>query len=184
MIPTTMTEDQRQAFTTNLRLADWLAHRFGRGLLPILDDRIQAARIGLWKAVLYYDPMKAKLTTFAVRVMIHEILKTSQRERSCSVTADGRTLPFVSVEDLSAVLAASDPSPEQQLLNREERTKLSTAVADCKVRKNVVHPAEVVALIERGYRQADVARHFGISRQRIGQIMAAVRKVGDEEEKR
>ena len=33
----------------------WTALRFGRNILPSLDDRIQAARIGAWKAITSYD---------------------------------------------------------------------------------------------------------------------------------
>lgn len=168
---TTMSDTQVQTFKANIRLAHWVAHRYGHGILPMLDDRIQAARIGLWKAVLHHDPTKAKLTTFAVRVMINEILHAGIDER--------RPAGTVCIEDVQAVLAEHRDNPEALLLRHEENAALSTFAAKVqrkRGRKGATWTAtDVAAEIDKGHRPAEVARMFGVSRERIRQIIVAIR---------
>lgn len=165
-----MSEVQEQAFKNHIRLAHWVAHHYGHGVLPLLDDRIQAAQIGLWKAILHHDPNKSKLTTYAVRVMINEILHTGIDERPAGT---------VTIESVQAILTEQRDDPEAALLRREENNALSTYAARVQRKRGrkgaTWTAADVAALIDKGHRPAEVARMFGVSRERIRQILVAIR---------
>ena len=175
-----MSQAQEQVFTANIPLAIWVARRYsyGHGTLS-LDDRIQAARIGLWKAVLRHDPTKAKLSTFAVRVMINEIVRAGQHEQPTGA---------VRIEDVQAVLAERADGPEASLLRREENASLSAYAA--RIPRQRKHKgatwtaSDVAALIDQGNRPSQVARLLGVSRERISQVVAAIRAARLEEEGR
>lgn len=182
---------QAQMFADNIRLVHWVARRcrygYGHGVLSY-EDRIQAARIGLWKAILHHDPTKAKLSTFAVRVMINEILHTGEDERAIPQppTAYVRydNAPML-VEDILSVVADHHPNPEQELLAREESAILvekATRVVRQRKRKGATWTAsDVAAMISEGHRPAQVARILGVSRERIRQVVAAIRVAAEEE---
>jgi RNA polymerase sigma factor (sigma-70 family) len=166
----TTSDTQTQTFEANLGLATWVAMRFGHSVLPSLDDRIQAARIGLWKAVLHHDPVKSKLTTFAVRVMLNEIVRVGRREHAIDA------LPIETV--MHAVQDAA-LNPEQQILLREAQEPLSRFAGQV-TRKRIYRGAtwtasDVAAMIDAGKRPVEVARILGVSRERIRQVLKAIR---------
>lgn len=159
-----------RAIQDHAALIHWVAHRFGCGALPHLDDRLQAARIGLWRALATYDPTRARFGTHAVHLMVNEIWATAQREHGIRTV-----LP---IEELRSVLADHQPTPEEQLMYQEESARLCEYAA-CVPRKRARNGAtwtasDVAELVSKGFRPASIARMLGVSRERIRQVLQAI----------
>jgi len=167
--PQELSQKERKAlFDRNIRLAEWCARRYGQGQLSH-DDRRQAARIGLWKACMSWSSDGAALSTYALRCIYNEIRLACARER---------VREYADVDLLVDVLEdTSMPTPEQVLAQREQAV-LGEALS---VANRVPHrvkratAADIVTMMGEGRLQSEIAQALGVSRQRIGQVVADVR---------
>lgn len=175
-----LTAEQREAlFHDNIKLAEYIAKRYGQGRLPH-DDRRQAARIGLMKAARKWDPtLSEQFSPYAAVAVRREIDRVSCREVISAMMTD--------IDGLAA--CADGPDPEQELLNAQQEQELERIAAEqhrelvdaAAPRKrawrgHVWSPREVVEMYAKGTPQARIALALGVSRQRIGQIVADARK--------
>jgi len=178
-----MNTEQTQMFKQNIRLAYWCAYHYGHSVMPLLGDRIQAACIGLMRAVQHYDPARAQLSTYATRLMYREIRHTSLEERRPPkgdpvVIACSDVFGAVYAEDLIGMLPSQEPSPEDKLLRQEERTLLFEAARRVPRRnkcKSTWTAVDVIQKLDQGMTQLKIAQELGVSRARIGQVVADVR---------
>jgi RNA polymerase sigma factor (sigma-70 family) len=179
----------------NEGLIYWTAKRFGVGKPPF-EDRIQACRIGMWRALLAYDPERGTLATVAVKAMVRRIYRVAKKEADVqrkTVLVDWRVMDSGSDRrltelhatglinaEIANVLASGCPTPEQECVSHDacdELAKYATKV----VRKRTRHGAkwsasDVAALRNAGLSGAEIGRRFGVSRENIRQVLAKIRQ--------
>jgi len=150
----------------------WTALRFGRNILPSLDDRIQAARIGAWKAITSYDQNRGtKLSVYMVRLARNEIVNVGRKERR---------VHYILSNSLCDATPCQLPTPEEVCINQEESERLSTNIKKKIQRKYTRNGAtwtamDVVELLSEGHNNSDIARKFNVSRERIRQVVKTIR---------
>ena len=149
-------------FDDNVQLAYWIGHKYFH---DIDEDGEQCALIGLWKACENYDPSKGKLSAYATPYIIKAVsrhYKKENKHRNLSTDAE-------IAEDFTLLdtMASNDDT---------ERT---VAVADL---LNRLKPREKeIALMKGGgLSNREIAKAYGISAQRVNQIIRTIRqKMGE-----
>lgn len=159
-----MTKQQEQFFEENMNLVYYTIRRYYSKHIND-DDIIQEGMIGLYRAVMDYDPEKGQFSTHAVhkiRGAISQAIKIITR-RAPTVSLDGMRDNYEDGEyTLDQFIVGSpdegytDWTPLMKKLTDQEKVVLN-------------------GLIE-GNTQSDMARVMGVSRQRVEQIMRKIKK--------
>ena len=162
-----LTEAQQALTEKNHAYIYYIIKKLG---LPV-EDYYGAAAIGLCKAARAYNPSKGTaFSTFAYAVMSNEIMQECRRGAK-------RIRPVASLDDflgdsdgdtLSTVIA----DPIDRIDAIDTRLLLEQAIAHIKNPRTL----EIVNLYMAGHRQADIAKHFGISRSYVGMILQSVKE--------
>ena len=162
-----LTEAQQALTEKNHAYIYYIIKKLG---LPV-EDYYGAAAIGLCKAARAYNPSKGTaFSTFAYAVMSNEIMQECRRGAK-------RIRPVASLDDflgdsdgdtLSTVIA----DPIDRIDAIDTRLLLEQAIAHIKNPRTL----EIVNLYMAGHRQADIAKHFGISRSCVGMILQSVKE--------
>lgn len=176
-----LTATQMKLFEDNLRLVPYVAHRYGHNVMPLKDDRLQAARIGLWRAVRSYDPTREiRLVTYAVRVMVRTIRRTAKQERAKVPTMLFKDLRWQLRKQRSRsnlidrLMADSTGDPESHAMSAAYFAV--AARLRLRAREDAAWtPLDVLYMMSQGVRQSDIARKLNISRERIRQIVNSIR---------
>lgn len=67
-------ESKEMIFNANIPLVWYILRRHYPKIDPLIyDDVVQSAMIGLWKAIMTYNPEKTKIATYASRCIINQI---------------------------------------------------------------------------------------------------------------
>lgn len=173
-------EERKALFDRNQRLAEWAAKRYSNQAVfhpasPLpADDLRQAARIGLWRACMAWDPaMSSKLSTFAVRCMMNEMHRVYRRESP---------RPYVHLDVVADVLPDLSPSPEAEAVQRDGGNVVEIREAARRILRKAKRngaewtAADVAEMLSRGMTQSEIAAKLGVTRQRIGQVVEMIRR--------
>ena len=107
-----MSIDSISIFEDNLNLAYYLANKHCGSI--DLDDAIQAALLGLWKATRSYDESKGfKFCTFATACIYNEIKMEVRRQLA------QRKLEKCSLDEINYIVAVSDDVALDKVLEEE-----------------------------------------------------------------
>ncbi len=154
--------DANQAVRSHERLVRWAAHAVQDSRLS-KDEKIQAARIGLWKAILRYDPTYGELDTYAVKVMVNEIRKTAHREQKIPAFRKIDSVEESQVQDGMAERDYIERWCEAaRSLERVYKTRAAWTYGD------------VLDHLLDGKSMADIGRFYGLSRERVRQIVKEI----------
>lgn len=175
------TTEQHRLFAKNLGLAYWAAKRYGRAVdtdgTPLLehDERRQIARIALWKAITKYDPNRgAALSTWASRVIINAILSALESQ------AKYRHCLSILQANLSLATRSYMSTPERVVGVIRTCDQVDAAVKhvgsrrlkDDRVRRAA---GTAIRMTAEGYERKEIAELLDLSRERVRQLVGAVR---------
>jgi RNA polymerase sigma factor (sigma-70 family) len=143
-------------------LVHWVLRRSGRAALPY-DEALQSGRLGLWQALLHFDPTRGTtLATYAVPAIRRQVQRASQQAQRF-----WRALPV-----LPPVAA---PDPVDALVEALDRARLRQALTAALAQL----PARLAALLRARYgwagqppqTQLALAQTLGVTRQRVQQLL-------------
>ena len=179
--------DVRQWFViANEPLCRHFANKFRHSL--DLDDAMQAARIGVNRAIDKFDPSKGAWSTYAQQWVRAEVSQARSQVPTVSgfrrILAMGRELG----KTQRAAYAALSTDADIDGSNREdwESKMLEPFVEESNVddlrlwreafksTRLTAREGQIFDLLFRGHKPAEVARAIGVSRQRVQQIEATV----------
>lgn len=142
------------------RLMRWVAQRT-KALRLTYDERLQAARIGCWRAILRYDPSRGvMLDTFAVQAMINEVRKAAEH--------DGKALPC-------SVAETETPADDGSDCEFIERLRIAARSFERTYRSKATWThADILDRLLTGETMAGIGRHYGLSRERVRQIVEQI----------
>lgn len=182
--------DVRQWFiVANEQLCKYFANRF-RATLD-LDDAMQAARMGINRAVELYDPDKGAWGTYAavwIRSSIIELCRhaptISGFRRGCAgdvlALAARDTRPIdeevpcdEEVDELASTLRSDVPSALELMMQFEDDKMHNNLISDAKLSR--LERLVVLRLLD-GHRQADIAIELDVVRQRVSQLKLRAEK--------
>jgi RNA polymerase sigma factor (sigma-70 family) len=162
--------NRTQVLQENMKLVVWCAKRFGPRQMS-LEDRVQEAALAAWLNLAKYDPERDRaLSTFLSVVMrnrLYTLCRESQREVVTVALNEG--IPVMSTND----------DPEAPILmfdaHREVMRAVSSIGCNRHYRDNRFQHSDVVEMLACGMTKSEISRKLGVSRERIGQIVAEVR---------
>lgn len=143
-------------------LVHWVLRRYGSAALPY-DEALQAGRLGLWQALLHFDPTRGTtLATYAVPAIRRQVQRASQQEHRF-----WRALPVLP--------PASAPDPVDALVAALDHARLRPALAAALTQL----PPRLAALLRARYgwagqppqTQLALAQARGVTRQRVQQLL-------------
>jgi RNA polymerase sigma factor (sigma-70 family) len=168
--------DAEEFLKKHLRLATYVSNRFRASfaLYHVDIEEIEAiARVGLVRAYRQFDPAKAQWSTYAMLCMqtelLEELRKLRRYKRVHSTTSLNAPVKGVN-EDIDKVVELLDLIEAEQSLE-EQMAQVSIAVHKFSERNQ-----QIALLAASGWKQADIARKYGISGARVGRILARIRK--------
>lgn len=138
---------EEQLISENMGLVVSLARSFRPRNQNQLEEYVQSGRIGLWKAVLKYDPSKGALSTIAWHYIKWEIIKNLPNSKK----KKNKNLHTVSFADLSYTPAI---------------TPQETSVSLSEIRPTTFTDTEntIFDMRAAGYTMKEVGEYFGKSR--------------------
>lgn len=161
-----MTDEQRTFVEQHMGLAHYVARKFKRYRSIDREDILQMAKLGLCRAVIMFDADRGvKFSTFAVPVMLHEILMCTRRKHHPTVSLDAKATKG----DQRSI---GDTIPTFQ--DFDER--LTTSDMYSTIKRMPKRQRQVVALAAAGYYQMDAARMLGISQSTVSRALDAARE--------
>ncbi len=96
-----MTKERERLVTDNMQLAHYIANCY-RSMPVEFEDIRSAAYLGLVKAAGTFDAGKGiKFSTFAVRVIVNEILMQYRKQKRCRFVTISLEAPVLPEEDIS-----------------------------------------------------------------------------------
>lgn len=143
-------------------LVHWVLRRYGGATLPY-DEALQAGRLGLWQALLHFDPARGTaFSTYAVPAIRRQVQRASQQEHRFW-RARPALPPAAVLDPVDAVVEALD--------HARLRPALAAACAQL--------PARLAALLHARYgwagqppqTQQALAQALGVTRQRVQQLL-------------
>jgi len=148
-------------FEENIPLAYWIAHKYFH---DIDEDGEQCALIGLWKACEHFDPDKnCKLSAYATPFIIKEVsryYKAENKHKAMSIDAE---------------LADTDGGRLLDCLKAKDDTEF-TATTKAALDRLKPREREIAIMKGGGMSDPEIAKIYGISKQRVYQIVRIIRK--------
>ena len=178
--------DVRQWFViANEPLCRHFANKFRHSL--DLDDAMQAARIGVNRAIDKFDPSKGAWSTYAHQWIRAEV--TQARAQVPTVSGFRRTLAmgreltdmqraaYASLSTDADIEGSNGDDWESKMLVLFEESNVDDLQLWREAFKSTrltAREGQIFDLLFRGHKPAEVARAIGVSRQRVQQIEATV----------
>jgi RNA polymerase sigma factor (sigma-70 family) len=144
--------------TQHDRLVFWVAHRQYPGQADYAD-LIQEGRIGLWQAILHYDPGRGlSFSTLAVKAISHRVWNAVERASKLEGWLEGKG----GGDSLAEIIAAWKAEQIRQAV-QEELACLPERM------RQVIELAYGLAGHER-ISLAEIGRRLGLTRERVRQV--------------
>ena len=147
------------------------------------DDIFQDCAIDFIKCLKEFDPSKSKITTYSSKKILSEYKRRMKRyNRKKNILGEYYLEDIANKnnydnEDMNFCNAFSDNyNYENDIIDNIIKTEILEKL-ETKFSKRDL---EVINLYMNGIEQADIARKYNISRQRVGQIINRFRKEGQE----
>lgn len=137
------------------------------------EDVVQAGMIGLWKACRDYDPSKGAFSTCVCAYIIHEIHKELEMRNEYQ--------KFGAVQSLNEIVENPDGSSDmQELINfiPDKPDDVSGREYDFSALRSKFSSRDngIFMLRAQDYTYEEIARIYGLSKQRVDQIIRKMRK--------
>jgi RNA polymerase sigma factor (sigma-70 family) len=158
-----VTDEQRETVEQHMNLAHYVAHKFKYYKGIEYEDIAQIAMVGLCKAVAMFDQSRGvKFATFAVPVMLHEILMYSRKKRHYTYSLDAEftnakgetrrlcdTIPFN--QDFDGIMSSRDVMAAINSLHKRQK--------------------QIVMLKCEGKTQRDIAARLDLSQTTVSRVL-------------
>lgn len=163
-------ETAEELIKANSKFVYFILHKcFGD--LAYDEDIQQIGFIGLWKAILQYNPEKGELTTFAGRIIHNEVAmelrKINRRNQIATVSLDA---PMEENPDFYA-----DTVEDPKALESIEGVLLMDAINQS-LKLLTKRERDVIRLSLRGMNQTEIAKDLGISQGYVSKLKQQIRE--------
>ncbi len=143
-----------------------------------VEDIIQEGMIGLYKAIMRFEPQKnASFKTFATTCVKHQIqtaIKSANAEKNKVLTSAlsiTDTLPSEEDDKIEFELLSELPSPDDTILQKEKFEEIKKFI------NNALSPLEIkiLSLYLKGYSYNEISQMAGISKKSIDNGLSRIK---------
>ena len=168
-------DDQEKLFSDNIKLCHYIVNRLKQNAFDH-DDMVQIAMIGLWKACKTYNPDKnCKFTSYAYRVIKHELLQSLRSVRCRDYTKDASLDQLYEDTTISYMDTIADDT------NVEDIIEIKDTFSRVKDLFKILTGKERVCIelyYLKGYKQKTIAEMYNVSQSEISRtIIKACKKL-------
>lgn len=162
--------NEEEMVRNNLGLVNFVLHKY----FPYLaydEDAFQWGCLGLLMAVRYYDPAKAKFSTYGAKwiwtTILKKVVRPSQAKRRKNEGISSLSQVAYQGDDGTRPITLEEVIPDSQDIERAY--ELAETLAEA---KNVLdeREAKVIELKLMGYTQKEIGKMIGISQVQVGRI--------------